>query len=463
MRSPSRRRTMSGRPVCKPTTTTMSSPPPAGRRSPPRSGSARSPPTPTAPATTTCRSSSSATTSESSMDHDRPTWSGPTPGTPPCARRSTPSGPRSMPARSRSHQTRIKPAPPASAIPTPWRRPSPTSLPTSRAWLSGCRAAAPAQAPADRAGGQPFAGRDRLSGALRVPGVAAAVDGRAVSLAPDGVRDPGGTHGDPEVVAVGEGIPGGALIRRAGGAVGQFDLAGPAGPTIGGCGVPGVECAGAVVLPGQPEVTGGWARGNLREVAVTLGVDQARGTPGQPVARGGHIQALGPARDGAERVGHHDVPGGIGRHRRGRIVVVGVALEHRARRWGRAGSESCQGVGAAGSAGGSGAPEHTNNAGPVHVTAVGRGSRPARLTVLAEVHGPVRADGPAVGVPPQVVLTVDLLRRQERARIPELVGGHDIAVQLAVERDVHILAGGRDDQHGLVHVPQRPVHRDRAL
>src|SRR5215831_8829185 len=191
-----------------------------------------------------------------------------------------------MPARSRSHQTRIKPAPPASGTPTPWRRPSPTSLPSSRAWLSGCRAAAPAQAPGDRAGGQPFAGRDRLSGAPRVPGVAAAVDGRAVGLAPDGVGDPGGADGDPEVVAVGEGIPGRALIRRAGGAVREPDLAGPACPAVGGCGVPGAERAGAVVLPGQPEVTGGRAGGDLREVAIAPGVHQARGAPGQPVARG---------------------------------------------------------------------------------------------------------------------------------------------------------------------------------
>ena len=94
---------------------------------------------------------------------------------------------------------------------------------------------------------------------------------------------------------------------------------------------------------------------------------------------------------------------------------------------------------------------------------IGRGARLGGFAVLAEVHGPVRGDGPAVGVPPQVVLAVDLLWRQERARVPELVRGHHVAVQLAVERDVHVLAGGRDDQHRLVHVFQRPVHRDRAL
>src|SRR5579864_7253271 len=88
------------------------------------------------------------------------------------------------------------------------------------------------------------------SGSLGVPGVAAAVDGRAVGLAPDGVSDPGRADGDPEVVAVGEGVPGRALVRRAGGAVGQFHLARPAGPAVGGRGVPGVERPGAVVLPG---------------------------------------------------------------------------------------------------------------------------------------------------------------------------------------------------------------------
>src|SRR5439155_13398927 len=91
------------------------------------------------------------------------------------------------------------------------------------------------------------------------------------------------------------------------------------------------------------------------------------------------------------------------------------------------------------------------------------GARLGGFAVLAEVHGPVRGDRPAVGVPPQVVLAVDLLRRQERARVPELVGGDDVSVQLAVERDVHVLAGGGDDQYRLVHVGQRPVHGDRAL
>src|SRR5712691_3714915 len=47
------------------------------------------------------------------------------------------------------------------------------------------------------------AGAEAASGSLRVPGVAAAVDGGAVGLAPDGVGDPGGADGDPEVVAVG--------------------------------------------------------------------------------------------------------------------------------------------------------------------------------------------------------------------------------------------------------------------
>src|SRR5215470_15874357 len=91
------------------------------------------------------------------------------------------------------------------------------------------------------------------SGSFGVPGVAAAVDGGAVGLAPDGVGDPGRADGDPEVVAVGEGVPGRALVRCAGGAVGQPHLAWPAGCAVGGCGVPGVECPGAVVLPGQPE------------------------------------------------------------------------------------------------------------------------------------------------------------------------------------------------------------------
>src|SRR6266851_1599036 len=262
---------------------------------------------------------------------------------------------------------------------------------------------------------------DLASESVRVPGVAAAVDRGAVGLAPDGVGDPGRADGDPEVVAVGEGIPGGALVRRAGGAAGELDLAWPAGPAVGGCGVPGVECPGAVVLPGQPEVTGGWAAGDLREVAVAVGIDQPWGGPGHPVVRGNGVQALGPVRGGAEGVGHHDVPSRIAGHRRGRVVVVGITLEHRAGRWGGAGSERGQGVGAAGSSGGPGAPEHANNVGPVHVTAIGRGPRLAGLAVLAEVHGPAWADGPAVGVPPQVVLAVDLLRRQERARLPELV------------------------------------------
>src|SRR5215472_4447634 len=110
------------------------------------------------------------------------------------------------------------------------------------------------------------------SGSLGVPGVAAAVDGGAIGLAPDGVGDPGRADGDPEVVAVGEGGPGGALVRCAGGAIGEPDLAGPAGSAVGGCGVPGVERPGAVVLPGQPEVAGARAAGDLREVAVAAGV-----------------------------------------------------------------------------------------------------------------------------------------------------------------------------------------------
>src|SRR5438876_10854653 len=95
------------------------------------------------------------------------------------------------------------------------------------------------------------------SGSVCVPGVAAAVEGGAVSLAPDGVGDPGRADGDAEVVAVGERVPGWALVRRAGGEVGQLHLARPAGPAVGGCRVPGVERPGAVVLPGQAEVTGG--------------------------------------------------------------------------------------------------------------------------------------------------------------------------------------------------------------
>src|SRR6266851_9604885 len=98
---------------------------------------------------------------------------------------------------------------------------------------------------------------DLASEPLRVPGVAAAVDGGAVGLAPDGVGDPGRAYGDAEVVAVGEGVPGRALVRRAGGEVGELRLARPAGAAVGGCRVPGVERPGAVVLPGQPEVTGG--------------------------------------------------------------------------------------------------------------------------------------------------------------------------------------------------------------
>src|SRR5215469_7433720 len=301
---------MNGRPACKPTTTTTSSRPPVERHSPPRSGSARLRPTQTALATTTCKSSSSATTSESSTDHGRPISSGRTPATPQPAWRWTPTGPRSTPAKSRSRPTRIRPAPPASGTPTPWRRPSPTnSLPTPRPGHRDCHAIAPAvtaQVPADGLAHSLVAGRDGLSGALRVPGVAAAVDGGAVGLAPDGVSDPGGADGDPEVVAVGKGVSGGALVRRAGGAVGELDLAGPACPAVGGCGVPGVECAGAVVLPGEPEVTGGRAARDLREVAVTAGVDQAGRSPGHPVIGGDRVQALGPVRDGAERVGHHD-------------------------------------------------------------------------------------------------------------------------------------------------------------
>src|SRR6266516_8037062 len=67
-----------------------------------------------------------------------------------------------------------------------------------------------------RPGGMWPARLDLASGSLRVPGVAAAVEGGAVGLAPDGVGDPGRADGDPEVVAVGEGVSGGALIRRAG-------------------------------------------------------------------------------------------------------------------------------------------------------------------------------------------------------------------------------------------------------
>src|SRR6266568_4898638 len=127
------------------------------------------------------------------------------------------------------------------------------------------------------------AGLEAASGSLRVPGVAAAVDGGAVGLAPDGVGDPGRVDGDAEVVAVGEGVTSGALVRRAGGQVGQLHLARPAGAAVGGCGVPGVERPGAVVLPGQAEVTRGGPAGDLREVAVTAGIEQLRGTPRQPV------------------------------------------------------------------------------------------------------------------------------------------------------------------------------------
>ena len=45
------------------------------------------PSNPEVPATTTCKSSSSATTSGPSTDRSKPTWCGPTPGTPPRARR----------------------------------------------------------------------------------------------------------------------------------------------------------------------------------------------------------------------------------------------------------------------------------------------------------------------------------------------------------------------------------------
>src|SRR5215467_1016844 len=118
------------------------------------------------------------------------------------------------------------------------------------------------------------------SGSVGVPGVAAAVDGGAVGLAPDGVGDSGRADSDAEVVAVGEGVPGRALVRRAGGAVGELHLAGPVGSAVGGCGVPGVERAGTVVLPGQPEVTAGRATSDLREVAVAVGVQQGRYGPG---------------------------------------------------------------------------------------------------------------------------------------------------------------------------------------
>src|SRR6266571_1205154 len=119
-----------------------------------------------------------------------------------------------------------------------------------------------------------------VSGSVRVPGVAAAVDGGPVGLAPDGVGDPGRAYGDPEVVAVGEGVPGWALVRRAGGEVGELRLARPAASPVGGCRVPGVERPGAVVLPGQAEIPGGRAAGDLREAAVTLGVDEPGRGPG---------------------------------------------------------------------------------------------------------------------------------------------------------------------------------------
>src|SRR6266702_1929645 len=175
---------------------------------------------------------------------------------------------------------------------------------------------------------------DRASGSVRVPDVPAAVDGGAVGLAPDGVGDPGRAYRDPEVVAIRERVPGRALVRRAGGEVRELHLARPAIPPVVGCRVPGVERPGAVVLPGQAEVTGGRAAGDLREIAVTLGVDEPRGGPGRSIVRGDRVQALRPVRDGAERVGHDDVPRGIDCYRRGRGVVVGIALEHRA--WWRA-------------------------------------------------------------------------------------------------------------------------------
>src|SRR6266699_5002540 len=127
---------------------------------------------------------------------------------------------------------------------------------------------------------------DPVSESVRVPGVAAAVDGGPVGLAPDGVGDPGRAYGDPEVVAVGEGVPGRPLVRRAGGEVGELHLARPTASPVAGCRVPGVERPGAVVLPGQPEVPGGRATGALREAAVAPGVDEARGGPGHPVIRG---------------------------------------------------------------------------------------------------------------------------------------------------------------------------------
>src|SRR5262249_36140729 len=71
-----------------------------------------------------------------------------------------------------------------------------------------------------------------VSGAVGVPGVAAAVDGGAVGLAPDGVGDPGRADGDAEVVAVRESVPGRALVGRAGSAVGELHLAGPAAPPL---------------------------------------------------------------------------------------------------------------------------------------------------------------------------------------------------------------------------------------
>src|SRR2546428_9860653 len=77
-------------------------------------------------------------------------------------------------------------------------------------------------------------GRDAApaSGPPRIPGVAAAIERRAVGLAPDQVGDPRRAHRHPEIVAIGEGVPVHVLVRRARGEVREPDPCAPRRPTV---------------------------------------------------------------------------------------------------------------------------------------------------------------------------------------------------------------------------------------
>src|SRR5689334_5479266 len=128
----------------------------------------------------------------------------------------------------------------------------------------------------------------------RPPGAAGTVVVGA--LAPRHVTGAVTVHRHAEVVAVGEPEAGAALVQRPGSAVRQPDRAAPRGTAVRRRPVPDVPRGGAVavVLPGDPEVTGTRAGRHLREVGPDLcaaGAQAARGAPGPAaVGRGDRIQ-----------------------------------------------------------------------------------------------------------------------------------------------------------------------------